>query len=88
MLAVSVGVTDETSVRNAGAASVRFSRIDEVVNNAGYGLMGAIEEVDAPELEDRFKPDFFGGQGYAGATSDAARSALWLYRQHFVGWRL
>jgi NAD(P)-dependent dehydrogenase (short-subunit alcohol dehydrogenase family) len=61
VLAVSLDVTDAVSVRNAAAAALsRFGRIDVVVNNAGYGLMGAIEAVDAQEIEQVFKTNFFG----------------------------
>jgi len=60
------------SAAPAQAAIARFGKIDVVVNNAGYGLMGAIEELDAPELEDVFKTNFFGVR-FAGALSPKNR---------------
>jgi len=61
VFAVAMDVTNGASVRRAAEAAVaRFGKIDVVVNNAGYGLMRAIEELDAPELEDVFKTNFFG----------------------------
>ena len=44
-------------------------RIDVLVNNAGYGLMGTIEEVSAEEAQDQFDVNVFGCLLY---TSDAA----------------
>ena len=38
-------------------------RIDVVVNNAGYHLMGAIEETSMEELRDNLKPTFLVGSG-------------------------
>ncbi|MFT3866521.1 MAG: SDR family NAD(P)-dependent oxidoreductase [Solirubrobacterales bacterium] len=38
----------------------RFGSIDVLVNNAGYGLLGAIEEVSDAELRALFDTDFFG----------------------------
>lgn len=46
---------DEQSVGLAIAETVRvFGRIDVVVNNAGYGIGGAIEEVSKEEIDESF----------------------------------
>jgi NAD(P)-dependent dehydrogenase (short-subunit alcohol dehydrogenase family) len=59
VFAVAMDVTDSASIRGTAEAAVaRFGKIDMVVNNAGYGLMGAIEELDAPELEGFSEPTF------------------------------
>jgi NAD(P)-dependent dehydrogenase (short-subunit alcohol dehydrogenase family) len=43
-----------------GAAVARFGRIDVLVNNAGYGVVGALEETPDAELRALFDTNFFG----------------------------
>jgi NAD(P)-dependent dehydrogenase (short-subunit alcohol dehydrogenase family) len=38
----------------------RFGRLDVVVNNAGYGLFGAVEEVSPDEARDQIETNLFG----------------------------
>ncbi|WP_308405361.1 SDR family NAD(P)-dependent oxidoreductase [Streptomyces sp. B93] len=61
LLAAGVDVTDEAQAQAAVAAAVaRFDRIDALVNNAGRGLLGAVEEADADEVRAVFDTNVFG----------------------------
>jgi NAD(P)-dependent dehydrogenase (short-subunit alcohol dehydrogenase family) len=60
-LALQLDVTDATTAKTAiDKAVARFGRIDVVVNNAGYGHVGAIEECTEEELRRQVEVDFFG----------------------------
>jgi NAD(P)-dependent dehydrogenase (short-subunit alcohol dehydrogenase family) len=61
LLAVKLNVTDEAeAVTAANAAIARFGRIDILLNNAGYGLLGAVEEASADEVKAQFDTNVFG----------------------------
>ncbi len=61
-LGVVLDVTDAGAVEQ-GVAAVRerFGRIDVLANNAGAGLVGAVEETSEAEAERLFDVNFFGG---------------------------
>ena len=54
-------VTDEVSVTNAiQAISSEAGRIDVLVNNAGYGLNGAFEDLAIDEIKAQYETNVFG----------------------------
>ncbi len=60
-LAISLDVTDRSSVQTAvAAAREAFGGIDVVVNNAGYGLFGMVEEITESQLRQQLEVNLFG----------------------------
>ncbi|MCQ4628809.1 SDR family NAD(P)-dependent oxidoreductase [Shinella sp. CPCC 100929] len=61
LLAVALDVTNEDqAIAAAHSAIQRFGRIDVLLNNAGFGLLGAIEEATAAEVEAIYRTNVFG----------------------------
>ncbi|GGR25924.1 SDR family NAD(P)-dependent oxidoreductase [Streptomyces roseolus] len=61
VLALPLDVTDKEAVFAAvGRAREHFGRLDVVVNNAGYGLFGAVEELTERALRDQLETNLFG----------------------------
>ncbi len=61
VLTVIMDVTSPGEIRAAVTAGVeRFGRIDCLVNNAGFGMNGAFEEISDEELRNLFETDYFG----------------------------
>jgi NAD(P)-dependent dehydrogenase (short-subunit alcohol dehydrogenase family) len=59
--ALSLDVADRTAAFAAVAqAHERFGRLDVIVNNAGYGLFGAIEEVSEAQARAQIDTNLFG----------------------------
>lgn len=60
-LTLHVDLVDESSVGAAVSQTIeRFGRIDVVVNNAGYGQVGALEEISDAEMRRTFDINVFG----------------------------
>lgn len=59
--AMRLDVTDVDEVRDSIEVAVEaFGQIDVVVNNAGYGLLGAIEEVSEEDMRRQIEINLFG----------------------------
>ena len=60
-LPLSVNIVDEADVRQAIEQAVgHFGSVDVIVNNAGYGLMGGLEELSDQEARTNFDVNVFG----------------------------
>lgn len=58
---LALDVTDKMQVVTAvRKAQQIFGRIDVLVNNAGYGLFGVVEEINQAEAKEMFETNFFG----------------------------
>ena len=58
---LSLDVTDSSQVKSVvPKAADAFGRLDVVVNNAGYGLVGAFEELGEEQIARNFNTNFFG----------------------------
>ena len=73
--AVALDVTQADSIAHAVAATeTAFGRLDVLVNNAGHGFMGAIEEATPDEYRPLFEVNVFG-------LIETTRAALPLLRR-------
>jgi NAD(P)-dependent dehydrogenase (short-subunit alcohol dehydrogenase family) len=60
-LVAALDVTDAQQVETAVSATLkRFGRVDVLVNNAGYGMVGAVEESAEGEYRPMFETNVFG----------------------------
>ena len=76
LLPLKVDIADEADVQRAVQAAVdRFGRIDVVVNNAGYGLLGGVEEVSDAEARRIFDVNVFGLLNVTRAVLPVMRAA-------------
>jgi len=61
LLPVALDVTDEAQAKAAVQAALeKFGRIDVLVNNAGFGLLGAIEESSDADVRRMYDTNVFG----------------------------
>ena len=79
VLPLALDVTDAEQVKQAvPQAHTHFGRLDVVVNNAGYSLMGTIEEGSEDDVRAEFDANYFG-------TLRVIQAALPLLRQQGSG---
>jgi NAD(P)-dependent dehydrogenase (short-subunit alcohol dehydrogenase family) len=76
LIALALDVTDRASIRTAVEQVLsRAGRIDALVNNAGYGHYGAVEDIPAEGWRDQFDVNFFGAIELIQAVVPAMRQA-------------
>jgi NAD(P)-dependent dehydrogenase (short-subunit alcohol dehydrogenase family) len=79
VLVMPLDVADEKQVRRFVEATVeRFGRLDVLVNNAGYGVRGRVEETPAADYERLMRVNFLG-------TVYACQAALPILRRQGHG---
>jgi len=58
---VQLDVADESKAKTAVDEAIkRFGRIDVLVNNAGYSLLGNFEQMSTAEIQQQFATNFYG----------------------------
>jgi NAD(P)-dependent dehydrogenase (short-subunit alcohol dehydrogenase family) len=73
-LAIQMDVTNEEQVQSGVRQALsRFGRIDVLVNNAGFGMLGAIEETTAADVEGVYRTNVFGVLNVVRAVLPALR---------------
>ncbi len=73
---LSLDVTDEASIREAVSTVLAHAgRLDVLVNNAGYGQYGSVEDVSRDRWRDQFAVNLFGAVEAIRAVLPAMRKA-------------
>jgi NAD(P)-dependent dehydrogenase (short-subunit alcohol dehydrogenase family) len=79
LLIVSLDITNDEQVQSAVTAAVnRFGRIDVLVNNAGYALLGFFEEMSESLIRQQMETNVFG-------TMKVTRAVLPIMRKQGSG---
>ncbi|MDC2805234.1 oxidoreductase [Leuconostoc suionicum] len=74
LLKVQLDVTNQEQVNNAVQSTLnKFGKIDVLVNNAGYGYSGSIEESDETAVRKMFEANFWGASAMIRAVLPAMR---------------
>lgn len=61
ILPIQMDVTDRDQIKQAITQAIaHFGKIDVLINNAGYGIVGALEETPEGELRKQMETNFFG----------------------------
>lgn len=77
--ALTLDITDPHEIKDAvKLVSDKFGKVDMLVNNAGFGLAGAIEEASIAEVREIFEANFFG-------TLQLTQAFLPLFRKQKSG---
>jgi NAD(P)-dependent dehydrogenase (short-subunit alcohol dehydrogenase family) len=77
--AIKMDVNNSAEIADAvKKATDRFGRIDVLINNAGYGIVGAVEETPENELRAQMETNFFGAVG-------VTQALLPVFRQQASG---
>lgn len=75
VLVLRLDVTRAEDIEAAVAAAVsRFGCIDVLMNNAGYGIVGAVEETPETELRSQMETNFFGAVAMIRAVMPTMRA--------------
>ncbi|WGQ14337.1 SDR family NAD(P)-dependent oxidoreductase [Sphingobacterium faecium] len=78
-LPIEVNLSDNDDVKNAIATSIaHFGKLDVIVNNAGFGQIGTLEELTDEEARSSFDINVFG-------SLNIIRNAMPYLRQHKSG---
>ena len=96
-LALEVDLNDENSVSKSIEQTIaRFGRVDVIVNNAGYGQLGTLEELSDAEARTNFDVNVFGALNVVRAAMPHLRaqksgqifniSSVGGYTGSFAGW--